>query len=93
MDGQAETRGAGSAVSATGGLVSPRACLTGPGGGGSGTYTLTIVWRGATELQPTALGSTGCNTSLDGTTLYGTSTTTTDDRYRRVAQFTFFITV
>ncbi len=90
MDGAAETRDVGGVTRNSGGLVSPRACLDGPAGGGPGVYTLTVVWRGAGELEPTALA--GCNNALNGTNLYGTDTAPTSDRYRRAAVVTFFIT-
>jgi type IV pilus assembly protein PilV len=90
MDGAAETRDVSGVTRNSGGLVSPRACLDGPAGGGPGVYTLTVVWRGAGEMEPTAL--TGCNNGLNGTSLYGTETAPTSNRYRRVAVITFFIT-
>ncbi len=34
----------------TGGLVLPLACMTGPPGGGDGTYTIEINWRGHSEI-------------------------------------------
>ena len=34
-----------------GGLFRPVACLTGPGFGDSGAYTLTIAWRGQVKLE------------------------------------------
>lgn len=34
----------------TGGLVLPLACMTGPAGGGAGTYTISINWRGHSEF-------------------------------------------
>ncbi len=37
----------------TGGLVLPTACVAGPGGGGSGIYTVTIVWRGHNAITDT----------------------------------------
>lgn len=51
----------------TGGLVLPRACLTGPaGGGGEGSYTLAIVWRGQSEFT----GATSPNNCGLGSGLY-----------------------
>lgn len=91
MFGLEETRlNADGDVIPTGGLVKPRACLTGPAGGGSGLYTLTIVWRGAGTLEPQALEV--CDGGLDGTEDYGSADEPTSDAYRRVAAFTFFIT-
>jgi type IV pilus assembly protein PilV len=42
LDGAEELAGTVS----TGGLSEPTACIAGPGGGGTGTYTVSIVWRG-----------------------------------------------
>ncbi len=46
VDGAGETAGS----SKTGGLVSPTACLSGPGGGGTGAYTVSIAWRGQNSV-------------------------------------------
>ena len=46
LDGTSERRGANN----TGGLVDPTACVAGPVGGGQGIYTVSIAWRGVTEL-------------------------------------------
>lgn len=51
---------------ATGGLMTPSACITGPPGGGAGVYSVTIVWRGVTELTDPALNNCGANTGLYG---------------------------
>lgn len=58
----------------TGGLVEPSACIAGPAGGGAGTYTVTIVWRGTTQISDPALNSCGADTGLYGT----------DNAYRRM---------
>jgi type IV pilus assembly protein PilV len=50
----------------TGGLVDPSACIAGPAGGGTGDYTVTIVWRGVTELVDPALNDCGAGTGLYG---------------------------
>ena len=70
----------------TGGLVNPSACIRGPAGGGDGTYSVIIAWRGVTELSnPTiddgvgGLGSCGAGD-------YGTN-----DAYRRVVVFTTYL--
>ena len=90
MDGVAETRDVDGDTRSSGGLVNPRACLAGPAGGGAGLYTLTVVWRGAGELEPTDID--GCDGGLNDTGRYGTGEAPGSDRYRRVATFTFFIT-
>jgi type IV pilus assembly protein PilV len=59
---------------ATGGLATPTACLTGPGFGGTGTYSIAIAWRGMTELDDPAINDCG-----SGEDKYGDG-----DRYRRV---------
>ena len=33
------------------GLVNPRACISGPPGGGAGRYRITVVWRGLSALS------------------------------------------
>jgi type IV pilus assembly protein PilV len=45
LDGSYEVAG-GSDV---GGLVSPTACIRGVAGGGNGSYSVSVAWRGATE--------------------------------------------
>lgn len=77
LDGVAEDLGG----NATGGLVSPTACLDGPGGGGTGVYTIAIAWRGVTELTNPAADDCG-----DDTGLYGA-----DNEFRRVLVISAFI--
>jgi type IV pilus assembly protein PilV len=88
MQGQAETRDS----TATGGLVSPRACLVGPDGV-SGYYKLAIVWRGTDELEPLELGNQFCAGGLDGTDLYGSEGDPGDDSRRRVLLLEFYVTI
>jgi type IV pilus assembly protein PilV len=77
LDGAMEADGGRS----TGGLVSPTACITGPGFGGNGEYTVAIAWRGMTDLvNPTA------STCGDGTGLYGSA-----NEYRRIIQIRTYI--
>ncbi|MFN2301346.1 MAG: type IV pilus modification protein PilV, partial [Gammaproteobacteria bacterium] len=65
-----------------GGLVDPTACITGPFGGISGVYTVTIAWRGVTPLSnPTA---DACGEGLD---LYGDA-----EEYRRILVIRTYIT-
>ena len=54
LEWQDRMRGASEASSDganVGGLFRPVACLTGPGLGTSGAYTLTIAWRGQAKLE------------------------------------------
>lgn len=50
----------------TGGLVSPTACIAGPPLGGAGEYSVTIVWRGVTEMTDPAVNACGAGTGLYG---------------------------
>ena len=50
LDGAMEVVVDGGQTDVVGGLVTPRACLTGPAGGGDGLYQLTVVWYGAIEM-------------------------------------------
>ena len=67
MLGQAEMRG----TTATGGLVNPRACISGPAGGIAGMYTVLLVWRGSADSTPATIASTVCSNALNSSTLYG----------------------
>ncbi len=51
---------------ATGGLVSPTACVRGPAGGGAGTFSIAIAWRGVAELENPAADACGAGTGLYG---------------------------
>ena len=62
IDGATEVNGA----AATGGLVSPTACIRGPAGGGAGTFTIAIAWRGVSELENPAADACGSATGLYG---------------------------
>ncbi len=65
----------------TGGLVSPTACIVGPPAGAAGDYTVTVVWRGVTEMTDPALNGCGA-----GTGLYGAN-----DAFRRMVVVQSFI--
>jgi type IV pilus assembly protein PilV len=65
----------------TGGLVSPTACIRGPGFGGNGVYTVAIAWRGMTELSNPAIDACG-----EGNADYGA-----DNVNRRVMVVNTFI--
>lgn len=78
LDGALETAGG----EAAGGLVSPTACITGPGFGGNGVYTVAIAWRGLTDsANPGDVDDCG-----EGLARYGD-----DDSYRRVLVVRTFI--
>jgi len=62
LDGGMET----SLGADTGGLVTPTACIDGAPGGAAGVYTVTIVWRGVTQLVDPALNNCGAGTGLYG---------------------------
>lgn len=79
IDGTTETIAAdGSNV---GGLDSPRVCISGPGGGASGIYTIIIAWRGAANLPDNTANTCGATTGL-----YGTA-----NEYRRSLTITAFL--
>lgn len=50
----------------TGGLVTPTACIAGPGGGAAGVYAVTIVWRGVTEMTDPGINACGAGGGLYG---------------------------
>ena len=62
LDGALET----AAGVATGGLLAPTACIAGPVAGGAGAYSVSIVWRGTSELTDAALNNCGAGTGLYG---------------------------
>jgi type IV pilus assembly protein PilV len=70
----------------TGGLVLPRACISGPAGG-AGVYEIVLVWRGTQEQSTVPLGNARCGGGLDSSGVYGTG-----DRLRRQLRITFFVT-
>jgi type IV pilus assembly protein PilV len=66
---------------ATGGILTPTLCITGPVGGGAGTYEIAIAWYGSVSLESSDLDDCGA-----GTGKYGDG-----DANRRVLQVTTFI--
>jgi type IV pilus assembly protein PilV len=83
LDGGGET----ASGTQTGGLALPLACLTGPPGGGTGLYTLVIVWRGTTVLTDNAAVACGKGAKDgSGNFIYGTN-----GEYRRSATVTSYI--
>jgi type IV pilus assembly protein PilV len=77
IDGATEVSGG----AATGGLVSPTACIRGPAGGAAGTYVVAIAWRGVSELENPVIDNCG-----SGTGLYGAN-----DELRRVVVVRTFV--
>ena len=77
LDGRFELN----AGESTGGLVSPTACIRGPGFGGNGVYTVAIAWRGMTEL-----GNPNSDACGEGNADYGA-----DNVNRRVMVVSTFI--
>ncbi|MGD8567926.1 MAG: type IV pilus modification protein PilV [Gammaproteobacteria bacterium] len=78
LDGVSEQNDSGDSL---GGLSQPTACISGPNDGSAGVYTVTIVWRGKTELV-----NSNASTCGDGTGLYGSN-----NEYRRILQIESFI--
>jgi type IV pilus assembly protein PilV len=79
LDGANETQAGASA----GGLISAQACITGPGFGGNGIYTVAIAWRGMTDSTNPATNDCG-----EGSGLFGDG-----DEFRRVLVVNSFINV
>jgi type IV pilus assembly protein PilV len=77
LDGANETQDGASA----GGLISAQACITGPGFGGNGVYTVAIAWRGMTDSTNPVTNSCG-----EGSGLFGDG-----DEFRRVLVVNSFI--
>jgi len=77
LDGLAEQVGG----NAAGGLISPQACITGPAGGGQGTYTISVAWRGVKELSNPTINDCG-----EGSGLYGAA-----DEFRRIVTHTLYM--
>lgn len=68
-------------------LVSPTVCITGPANGVSGTYTVTIVWRGQAKLT-----NASANTCGDNEPEYKAEDNT-ENAYRRILQLDTYITI
>jgi type IV pilus assembly protein PilV len=77
VDGATEINGG----TATGGLVSPTACVRGPAGGVAGTYTIAVAWRGVSELEDPTVDPCG-----SGTGQYGAN-----NEFRRVLVIQTFV--
>ena len=87
MDGAAEVAVIATVSTQTGGLVSPSACITRTGAGGSDMYTIAIAWRGTTALtDPALVNPTTTSTCGRGSGKYGDN-----DEYRRVLSYEVFL--
>lgn len=83
IESGSEQVGTGSTASKTGGLISPRACITGPADGSSGAYTVVVVWRGSMPLPNNTAVTCG-----DGDAAYGAA-----GEYRRSITIAAYITI
>lgn len=81
MDGASESRAIDGVNTETGGLSEPTGCITGPVAGGAGVYTVSIVWRGLTELA-----NVSANTCGVGNGKYGAN-----EEFRRLLTFDTYI--
>lgn len=81
LDGANERRPVLGGDHNTGGLVSPTGCISGPASAATGTYTITIAWRGLSKL--TNVSADNCGT---GSELYGPNA-----EYRRLLSFAIFV--
>ncbi len=81
IDGATETRLLDGATTETGGLSEPTGCVSGPAAGGAGIYTVTIVWRGLSEL--TNISDNDCGA---GSGKYGDA-----DQFRRIVEVQVYI--
>jgi type IV pilus assembly protein PilV len=81
MDGSAESRDIEGIDTNTGGMAAPTGCVSGPGAGGAGVYTVTLVWRGLTDLTDVSLNPCGA-----GSAKYGDN-----DEFRRILTLSTYI--
>ncbi len=81
IDGATETRMLDGATTETGGLSNPTGCVSGPAAGGAGIYTVTIVWRGLSELTNVSDNECGA-----GSGNYGAA-----DEFRRILEIQVYI--
>jgi type IV pilus assembly protein PilV len=77
LDGEQEVGAEGAA----GGILTPTLCIDGPVGGGAGTYTIAIAWRGSASMDNSDIDVCGA-----GTGQYGDG-----DAYRRILRVATFI--
>jgi type IV pilus assembly protein PilV len=77
LDGEQEVGAEGG----TGGIVNPTLCISGPAGGGAGTYLVAVAWQGSVSMENSDTDDCG-----GGTGKYGDG-----DAYRRVLQVSTFI--
>ncbi len=77
LDGNLEMNG----TAATGGLVLPTLCITGPAGGGAGVYTVTVAWRGTASLNNANASNCGAASGDYGA----------DNEFRRIMQIPTYL--
>lgn len=82
--GATEATGTGANTSKVGGLANPTLCVTGSNVGGSGQYTVTIVWRGREPFLPEAGSENASDTCGNGQ--YGAH-----NEYRRIFRLSTYI--
>ncbi|UZR27525.1 type IV pilus modification protein PilV [Methylococcus mesophilus] len=82
--GSTETTGTGANTSKVGGLANPTLCVTSSNAGGSGRYTVTIVWRGRDQSLPEPGSENESDTCGNGQ--YGTN-----NEYRRIFRLSTYI--
>lgn len=81
IDGASETRTLNGNTTETGGLNNPTGCIDGPLSGGAGVYTITITWRGLTELVNVSGNTCGASSGKYGD----------NNEFRRILELEVFI--
>jgi type IV pilus assembly protein PilV len=81
MDGSSENRDIDGTNTETGGMASPTGCISGPVAGGAGVYTISIVWRGITELSNVSANMCGVASGKYGA----------NEEFRRLLTFDTYI--
>ncbi|MDD2767328.1 MAG: type IV pilus modification protein PilV [Methylococcus sp.] len=84
LSGAAETTGSGENQTQVGGLANPTLCVTSSNAGGSGQYTVTIVWRGRDPSLPEEGSDNATDTCGEGN--YGEG-----NEYRRIFRLSTYI--
>ena len=77
LDGAREVGAQG----ASGGVLSPSICITGPAGGGAGVYAVAVAWRGTVALTSPVIDNCGAASGQYGD----------NNEFRRVVQVPTFI--
>ena len=84
IDGAAEVRPSGETGVKTGGLQMATACITGPAGGVSGLYTVSIVWRGRNTSENVSVNTCGSDSGKY-------DDTSGDNAFRRLLSLDFYV--